>query len=318
MMMQQSRQSYRNWKWRALFRRRPFYFNLLQIFLSLQWLGVHFNLNAEQLNPNKGHNSHRPFAALPFILFIIHGAAFIFVFSFEYGKSLLHQNKGKRLCEWSAFSLVSVAYCLVLLHRDETRHNIFNSSTICFPMTSAVSLLVLHHIGIPEPIIILIKISILFMWVYFLSISVSFLPALCHVNCSNSFFFFIYFFILSQHMNVPEILATLMTIFALHTFGSLLEHEYFRAFRKQGEAERNFYGSGGNQYFIKDASHALKAVNEINQQILASDTDSLVQISPVTARIIEIRYICNALQYALLDEGKYAFLILSDDIIIIF
>lgn len=171
--MMQNRQNYRTWKWRALVRRRPFYFNLLQVFLALEWLGIHFSLSQPNLSPDSEDNKQKPFRNIPFILFLIHALTFIIIFFFDFGKSFLHQAKGKRLCEWSSFSLVSVAYCLVLLNKNDADDHFYNTSFVSFSVTSAIAFLILHHIGIAEPIIVFIKGCILIIWIYYLSISVS-------------------------------------------------------------------------------------------------------------------------------------------------
>ncbi len=180
----QNRQNYRIWKWKALHRRRPFYFNLLQVFLALEWLGIHFNLSRPDLNPDSEENTEKPFRNLPFIFFLIHALTFIIIFFFDYGKQLLHHSKGKRLCEWSSFSLVSVAYCLVLLNKNDADDHIYNTSFVSFSMTSAISFLILHHVGIAEPIIVFIKGCILIIWIYYLSISVSIVSSIkfCYVT----------------------------------------------------------------------------------------------------------------------------------------
>lgn len=186
--MMQNRQNYRTWKWRALVRRRPFYFNLLQVFLALEWLGIHFNLSRPNLSPDSEENQQRPFRNLPFIFFLIHAFTFIVIFFFSYGKSLLQHASGKRLCEWSSFSLVSVAFCLVLLNTHDAEDHVYNTSFVSFSVTSAIGFLILHHLGIAEPIIVFIKGCILIIWIYYLSISVSCSVcgnALCNGNSSS-------------------------------------------------------------------------------------------------------------------------------------
>jgi hypothetical protein len=105
-------------------------------------------------------------------------------------------------------------------------------------------------------------------------------------------------------MTAPEVLGVIMAIFALHTFGSLLEHEYIVAFRKVGDFEN---GNGGSGMFVQEASHTLKIVEDLNNAILRDEADSQYShdhnMTPTAARLMEMKYMCSALHYALLGEG---------------
>jgi hypothetical protein len=168
----QSRRPYRSWKWSAMHQRRPFYFNLLQLYLTFQWLGIYHGLTKGNLSPGEKNHFQSSFHDLPFILSLIHAFTFLMTTFTQFGRTILQQMKGKRLCEWSAFSLVAVAYCSVLLHKNDPNRSLYNTSFVNFAMTSAISFLLFHYIGITEPVIIFVKVSLMIMWIYYLSISV--------------------------------------------------------------------------------------------------------------------------------------------------
>lgn len=158
--------SFKLWKWRSLIRRRPFYMIMLQIYLVFTWAAVW----KETTRDSNHNNNIQPLKLIPIILLASHGLIFTV---YLIGGSYLQSKQEKRFCDWSAFSTIVLQFWSVFADpKHDYPHE--NLLTAIYLLTSLTSLLIFHHIGIAEYILVLIKFFTFITWIIFLSVIVSF------------------------------------------------------------------------------------------------------------------------------------------------
>ncbi len=119
-------EKYSEWKWKALHRRRPFYFSWLQLILTLCW----FTLDVYE------HPIFAPAIA-------IHGLLFaLFTFS-EKGAHVLQEPQGKRICVFSCLSME-----IFLLMSVKMRSS--DSALFLFPIVACLSVFTAQTLGLSQ------------------------------------------------------------------------------------------------------------------------------------------------------------------------
>lgn len=95
------------------------------------------------------------------------------------GNIIIHETQGKKLCDWSVFSFVlSLIYLLtakneVINRFDETDNILYsNSYSITYTSITIFGLTIIHHLGISDPLLSIIKYSVVILWIAFLNLMV--------------------------------------------------------------------------------------------------------------------------------------------------
>lgn len=167
---------YNLWKWRALYRRRVFFFCVLQAVLLLTWLTVrrisHHNQSwAKNGDATTGYRKF--YEDLPILFYISHALLLATVLFTKIGRSIVHESQGKRLCDWSAFSLV-LALIFLLVPLDTIDDGMLNDSRdITFTSLSLFGVALFQHLGVSEPVLSLTTFCVGTLWIIFLSSVVS-------------------------------------------------------------------------------------------------------------------------------------------------
>lgn len=162
---------YSLWKWRALYRRRLFFFCVLQAVLTLNWLTARRICHHTQSWNKSSHSTsgYRKFYEdLPILFYMSHSLLLAIVMFTRMGRSIVHESQGKRLCDWSAFSLILVLiYHLVPLDTIE-QHELSQSRDLCFSTLSLMGIALFQHLGVAEPILSITNLSVMILWIIFL------------------------------------------------------------------------------------------------------------------------------------------------------
>lgn len=160
------------WKWRALYRRRLFFFCVLQVVLIFNWLTVRRIVHNDQSWNDKGDAStgyRKFFEDLPILFYVSHGLLLAVVLFTKLGRDLVHESQGKRLCDWSAFSLVLALIFLLTPLNTIENPIVENSRDISFATLSLLGVAIFQHLGISEPVLSLTLYSVVILWIIFLS-----------------------------------------------------------------------------------------------------------------------------------------------------
>lgn len=167
---------YNLWKWRALYRRRLFFFSVLQAVLILNWLTARRISHHTQSWGDEGRSStgYRKFYEdLPILFYISHALLLATVLLTKVGRNIVHESQGKRLCDWSAFSLVlALIYHLVPLN-DVGNTALTSSRDMSFTSLSLLGIALFQHLGVSEPVLSATILCVMVLWVIFLSCVVS-------------------------------------------------------------------------------------------------------------------------------------------------
>lgn len=163
------------WKWRALYGRRLFFFCVLQVVLVFSWLTIRRLVHHNQSWTDSGGAStgyREFFEDVPILFYISHALLLLTVLFTNVGRNLVHESQGKRLCDWSAFSLVLALVFLLqpLAKIEEKALNDTRSAT--FSTVALLGLALFQHLGISEPILTITMCSIIVLWIVFLSFQV--------------------------------------------------------------------------------------------------------------------------------------------------
>lgn len=168
------------WKWDAMDNRRPFFFIFLNLLLTFSWLELHLSLTNEKIlpdhsNSDNGDQSFAPLEVVPFILFLIHGLCVLLLFFNGFSFILLsNPSRTKRLCEWSCYSSVAFCYCVYFFNEEKpTYSGTYNSVDTIFPVVCCCSMLIVHNLGLTQPLLVLLKLTYIIIWIIFLVHSVS-------------------------------------------------------------------------------------------------------------------------------------------------
>jgi len=89
------------------------------------------------------------------------------------GRNLVHESQGKRLCDWSAFSLVLALIFLLQPLNTIDNKELNDTRSITFSTLSLLGIALFQHLGISEPNLTITLSSIIILWVVFLSYQVS-------------------------------------------------------------------------------------------------------------------------------------------------
>ena len=164
------------WKWRALYRRRLFFFCILQMVLIFQWFSIREIIHHSQawIDNNDSHTGYRKFYEdIPILFNLSHCILLVTVLGTKVGRNLIHESQGKRLCDWSAFSLLlALAFLLVPLNdiKDQTTRD---SRNVSFVTLGLFGIALYQHLGIAEPLLSLTLYAIFIAWIVYLSAVVS-------------------------------------------------------------------------------------------------------------------------------------------------
>lgn len=164
------------WKWRALHGRRLFFFCLLQIVLVFSWLVIRRLVHHQQSWSDKGTAStgYREFYEdVPILFYMSHALLVVTVIFTNVGRNLVHESQGKRLCDWSAFSLVLALIFLLQPLNTIDNKELNDTRSITFSTLSLLGIALFQHLGISEPNLTITLSSIIILWVVFLSYQVS-------------------------------------------------------------------------------------------------------------------------------------------------
>lgn len=184
-VQQRKRKYFRLWKWNAMDNRRPFYFIFLNLILTFSWLLLHLGISNNRFFPDYDQHDDdneskkfSPLGIVPLIIFLIHGLCVLLLFFNGFNQLLIvNQSRTKRFCEWSCYSSITVCYCFVFLILDKKDEDSepYLSVSVVFPIVSSCSMLIVHHLGLTQPLLILIKFMFIIVWIFFLTKSVGFL-----------------------------------------------------------------------------------------------------------------------------------------------
>ncbi len=127
-------QDFSRWKWRALHRRRPFYFSSTQLILAICW-GSLYKHYLEQ------EGSKKQLFVFSAIIMATHACVWImFTFSRK-GSQIIHELQGERLC---IFSCVSID-CFLLLCVTSPGED---SNGFVFALVSCFAVLSCQNLGL--------------------------------------------------------------------------------------------------------------------------------------------------------------------------
>mgnify|MGYP000566024748 CR=1 FL=1 len=174
---------YNLWKWRALYRRRLFFFCVLQAVLILNWLTIRMISHHTQSWVKSGSSStgYRKFYEdLPILFYISHGLLLAIVLFTRVGRYIVHESQGKRLCDWSAFSLILALIFLLVPLNDMKNNHLETSRDVCFSTLSLFGIALFQHLGVSEPILSITIACVFSLWIVFLSFVVSIILTLMH------------------------------------------------------------------------------------------------------------------------------------------
>lgn len=164
------------WKWRALHGRRLFFFCVLQIILIFSWLTVRRIIHHKQSwteNGTSGTGYREFFEDLPILFYMSHAVLLLTVLFTNLGRNLVHESQGKRLCDWSAFSLIlALIFLLQPLNTIDSK-SLNETRSASFSTLALLGIALFQHLGISEPILTISMVSIIILWVIFLSYQVS-------------------------------------------------------------------------------------------------------------------------------------------------
>lgn len=173
--------TYGIWKWRSFQFRRFFFFCLLQLALIFSWFSLTYVLNGSNLW-SEGKFSHsnnllRSVETLSTVFFLLHCVLFAFVMLTRYAQRMLHNSQGRRLCEFSGFSML---LCMLLTsvalshHVDHVHHDrFFTTGVASFVALSLVAMAAFPQMGVSAPAIVVLKYVSVLVYVVFLALVVS-------------------------------------------------------------------------------------------------------------------------------------------------
>jgi hypothetical protein len=181
---------YNLWKWRALYRRRLFFFSVLQAVLIFNWLTARRISHHTQSWTHNGQNStgYRKFYEdLPILFYISHALLLAGVLLTKMGRNIVHESQGKRLCDWSAFSLVLALVYHVVPTNGIENTELAASRDTSFTSLSLLGIALFQHLGVSEPVLSVTILCVAVLWIIYLSCVVSTLlvntlPACAHRN----------------------------------------------------------------------------------------------------------------------------------------
>lgn len=159
------------WKWRALHGRRLFFFCILQIVLIFSWLTIRRIIHHQQ-SWNTGDTSSTGyrefFEDVPILFYMSHGVLLIMVLFTKLGRNLIHESQGKRLCDWSAFSLVLALIFLLEPFNTVSTDELDDTRSAMFTTLALLGIALFQHLGISEPILTITLCAVIVLWVTFL------------------------------------------------------------------------------------------------------------------------------------------------------
>ena len=164
------------WKWRALSNRRLYFFSLLQVVLILQWLTVRQIIHHSQswVDKTQSRSGYEKFYEdVPILFYVMHCLLLAVVLFSKTGRDIVNESQGKRLCDWSAISLVvALIFLLTPLNSIEERV-LSDTRNVSFATLSLLGISVFQHLGTSEPILSITMYSVFILWIIFLSCVVS-------------------------------------------------------------------------------------------------------------------------------------------------
>jgi hypothetical protein len=162
-----SRQNFQMWKWRALHKRRLFFFSLLQLILICEWFSVFRNWNGSYDFNNDNSSYLEDFSTLSGVMVLIHLVLMLSVIVSNSVRSKLNESQGMRFCEASMVSLLVVAYFLVRPY--EFNDDDITCDSDSFALLSVFGLSACQYLGLNETDTGLTRLSILGLWILYFS-----------------------------------------------------------------------------------------------------------------------------------------------------
>jgi len=163
------------WKWRALHGRRLFFFCVLQVVLIFSWLTIRRIVHHSQswMDEGTANTGYREFYEdVPILFYISHAALLLTVLFTNVGRNLVHESQGKRLCDWSAFSLVLALIFLLQPVTTIDNKALNDTRSVTFSTVALLGMALFQHLGTSEPTLTMTMFAIFLLWIIFLSYQV--------------------------------------------------------------------------------------------------------------------------------------------------
>jgi hypothetical protein len=158
-------QTYQQWKWKTLSKRRFFYHFFLESILIVNWVIVFLSTaTVSQGDGDETRSERNIYSTLALTMAVIHCLLISFTYFFVMGRSMMDEFQGKRFCEFCAFSFSLVSFALMFpsQHSDSCEHQ---HNYIVFAISTFLFLIVFNHLGLPDEILKLTKICIIVFWI---------------------------------------------------------------------------------------------------------------------------------------------------------
>jgi hypothetical protein len=246
--------NFEEWKWRSLRKRRAFFFFFINVFLTTAWAIVHYD---EPITSELNSFHYIFLYGFPSFLFYFHGVSALFIAWTKWGQQILHETQGKKLCTWTAMSLVLVALYmllpLILKNQSprtqaggiiDSQPSISNGQRMAiFSVVSTVVISILHHLGLPQKVGWTACASMSALWITYINL---------------------------ERMNTVIILTIVCAQFVLALATSVQDYEMRRTFSQLNDTSTSSTGSkAGSSLFtmVEDVSFALCRMDLLNDQL---------------------------------------------------
>lgn len=162
--------NYLAWKWRNLQKRREFYFYLFNLFLAFIWLSISSYINHDSYNFHT--TTPNPFSLTCLLICCFH---FLYFFSFCYPLWIQKIiNEKPKMSYFTYLSFILSSWVLVFLRQNSMDTDPSTPMIVSFLLTIEMGIGVVHHMGMANPFIAIVKMICAVLWIIFLSFTVSF------------------------------------------------------------------------------------------------------------------------------------------------